>query len=388
MYEDLYQFLIPGFLTTRVVVDNHSYRIRSLGPNDLYLISGAARQGNPEWKWWSVAASIWMVDGMNLLEDSSYAPKVIFDVLRSSNKRLVSHLFCTVMRFFHRARRASEFLESFLYEEESRRLWQSMKNGEIPIYRRSGVPGVERLGMTAIQNSWTAWNQLEDIREQQEYIWSNTKVQVSIHSGKSAKNLDARDKNRQNSEKARRNEVHVRAYRKFLGEDDSGGKTRTTETGLTVRKQSTNDDLVEEMRALVAGEKDDHDIIVENYKNHIRQQIMEREEEQQRLLEEVRIRKEQELEEMGRIRPRLVTLTPKELAEKFPMQQRYSGVQRVIEGDPVSHTFNRYLRQEPANLPGLESRGDQLIVNSIPEMDPPLPINALIASRKPRLDGE
>ena len=128
MYGDLFRFLVPGFLTSRISIDGHTYCLRSLTASDLYLLSGVVKDTSPEWRLWVVAASLWMVDGVPLLEDSSYAPRAAYKALCRSNRRVVGALFGTVIGFFQRARKTGSYLESFLYEQESRQLWHSTKN--------------------------------------------------------------------------------------------------------------------------------------------------------------------------------------------------------------------------------------------------------------------
>jgi hypothetical protein len=380
MYEDLFQFLVPGFLTARVLVDGRAYSLRSLTTSDLFRISAVAKDNHPDWKIWAVASSLWMVDGIPLFEDSTYAPKAIFETLLGSHKRLVSHLFGTVVGFFLRSKRSHLFLESFLYEEESRNLWHSTHSGQIPLYQRSGIPGIERLGLNQFQSSWVAWNKLEDTRDGQEYTWSLTKLMVSLQSHKAAQKLEARDKNRHETERSRRRDVQEKAYRIFLGEVDPEGNPLSSESGLVFRAPRTNAELVDEMRRWVSGDMDDHDRIVAEYKERIRNEYLANEVAKDLALRDLNKRREEERVAQGSTRTGLVAYTPKEIQEKFP-QLGKPGAKFVVEADPVSRTFNRYLRDEPEALPGI-------LAEDRPVEDPPLSLNELIASRKPRFHGE
>ena len=337
-------------------------------------------------KAWTVAASVWMVDGVCLLEDASYATKVLFDFLQGTNKRLLQSLFGSVLGFFIRAKRASSVLEAFLYEDESRRLWHSTHRGKIPLAKMSGVPGVGNLGVSHLQSSWTAWNMLEDQREDQEYAWSLAKVNVALQSDKSAKKLDARDKNRHETEKARRLEVQEKAFRRFRGEPENASEVAANAAGLKVRAPKTATELSEEMRHWLSGEMDDHDRVVAEYKDRLRQTFFDNEAAKAALLEESRRRREREKTDLGSSRTRLVAFTPRELSEKFPEASR-PGAKFIVEADPVSRTFNRYLRDEPTTY-GLAVEGDKITVNGPSPQDPPPPLSDQIANRKPKFNGD
>lgn len=386
MYEELYQLLVPGFLSFGVRIDGHTYCLRSLGLGDLYLIAGVAKEHNPEWRLRAVASSLWMVDGISLLENTPQSSIVAFEFLRRSHKRVISTLFNVVLGFFLRGKKASNYLESFLYEEESRRLWHSLNRGHFSLVDRAGIPGVDRLGQNPTQAAWVAWNTLEDTREEQEYLWSQTKVLVSIQSGKAAQKLDSRDKNRHDSETRRRSDVQTKAYQIFCGQLGPEGKNLTTSTGLVVRSTQTNEDLVEEMRNWVTGNQDDHDRIVEEYKERIRREYLAREEAKAQVLEESKKRREDAARNLGSTKTRLTAFTPKQLSEKFP-QAGKPGTRFIVEADPVSKLFNRYLRDVPEAAPGLSVEGDRLMVDTPARVDPPTPLNDLIATRKSLLNG-
>lgn len=383
MYEDLHQLLVPGFLTAKVTVDGHVYSLRSLAIRDLYLIAGVARERAPEWRTWAVAASVWMVDGVPLLEDSTLAPRTLFRALNKSHPWVVTTLFAVVANFFLRSRRVGPYLESYLYEEESRRIWKATKDGHISLSHRSGIPGAERLGLNQVQSSWVAWNRAEDQREEQEYQWSLAKVNVSLQSAKSSQKLEARDKSRLEAEKSRRAGVQEQAYQIYTGQRDEHGDMVTNVLGMKVHRIATHADLAEEFRRWVSDERDDHDKIVEDYKNRVREEFAAREAEKARILDEVRRRRERE-EEMvlgtTGTRSRLVGLSPEEMARKFP-QGAKPGARFIQEADPGSRLFNRYLRDRQDVHPD---------ASKVEPVDPaPVPsLNERISGRKTRIpDG-
>lgn len=369
MYGDLYQLLVPGFLTSRVNIGDHTYSLRSLGSADLYRVSGVASEGSVQWKLWLVASSVWMVDGIPLFEASTISPHIIYKSLLKSHRRVVGPLYGTLTDFFRRVREANSFFESFLYEDESRHLWQSLRGGSFSLSHKAGLPGVERLGLSNLQTSWMAWNHLEDVREEQEYQWTLTKIQVSMQSGKAGQKLDARDKVRHGDEKDRRLRAHRKAWNVFNhGEAEAGGPR-----GYVAHAPKTATDLVDEMNRWVAGELDDHDRVVEEYKNRVREEYLANERAKAEALEASRRASKRVLE--ADTRTRLRGYTQEEFTRMFPTN-RLPGVRTVHEGDPVSRTFNRYLRDVPEPTP--EFGGSKAARPSL---------NELISQRKMKIDG-
>ena len=239
---------------------------------------------------------------------------------------------------------------------------------------------MSRWGMNHIQISGVAWNKLEDDRDAQEYTWSLTKVMVSLQSGKAAQKLEARDKGRAESEKGRRQGVMDHAVRVYRGEIDPEGN-QTTSTGITVRSARTNQELAEEMRHWVTGDHDDHDRIVAEYKDRIRQEYLSNEEAKANVLLEAQTRRARASATLGAEIPRMVAYTAKDMAEKFPRTGK-PGAKFIVEASPVSKVFNRYLRDEPVAPEGMLERK--------PHTNDPQPrgsLNDMIALRKPRLHG-
>jgi hypothetical protein len=387
MYRDLERIVSPGFLTATVRVGGVPFGVRSLGPNDLEFLRAVAKENGPEWTLWIAAASLWMIDGNYLLESYPSATKVAFDYLRASNRAVVRALFSVSLSFFRRQQKLNMVFESYFYEDSSRRLWKAVKSFQGQSLR-GGFPGAERLGVNAYQEVWTDWNQSEDARHEDDYSWSLTKVLVSVQSNKSAKKLDEKDKTRAEGEKTRRAEVQDRAYYKWLGVLDETS-ARPENPRAVIHMPRTNADLAEEMRRWVAGELDPHDQIVSDYKDRIKQEVEAREAAKQQFLDDAAARREAQAAETGFTRPTLVGYTPEQMAQLVPANAK-PGAKFIVEADPKSRTFNRYLRDAP-DSGALKVDGDRVVPYTAPTREAPEPrpsLDALIANRKPILDGE
>lgn len=382
MYEDLQNLIVPGFLSTSLELEGHRFALRSLSQGELNFLHHCVRDKDPAWRYHLVAHSLWMVDGISLLGAKGFAHKVALDHILRASKTLVRSMVGTAYGFYTRMQEAQHYLESYLYEDESRRLWRGLGNGQYPLHTKSSIPGVDKLGLNPLQSSWVSWNRVEDDREVQEYTWSNTKVLVSLQSYKGYEKLHSRDQSREQNEEGRRQSVKDKARQRFLY---GPGAPTETYKGTSIRKSRTNDDLEEEMRRWVVGDLDEHDQIVEAYKNRIREVQEERERQKEIFLEELRAKRLQEEQDLGVSKPRLRAVTPEEMAE-MRAGQTTPGAKFIVEADPVSRTFNRYLRPtvQSGNL-SVDSEG-RIFEKPPTVAAPALSLDEQLASRKVVLD--
>lgn len=385
MYEDLTGLLVPGFLSASIEQDGHRFTLRSLSQGDLQYLRQFVRDDDLSWRVHLVAHSLWMVDGLPFL-GNPFAHRVAYDALLRINKPLLRAMLGTAYGFFARMREAGHYLEAYLYEDESRRMWKNLGSGQYPLHKLSPVPGLDTLGMNQWQSSWVAWNRLEDERDHQEYLWSNTKVLVSLQSHKGYESLNNRDRQRHQTEEERRAAVQERAAHRFqYGPPEEDLTKAPTET---VRRARTNDELEDEMRRWVSGELDWHDQVVEDYKNRIREQQEERERQKEAIMAELKAQRERQEQELGVPKPVLRGITPEEMA-RLQKEAPSTGAKFIVEADPVSRTFNRFLRPtvQPGNL-SVDASG------KIVEKPPAVPTTGndssladQVASRRVVLDG-
>lgn len=393
LYGDLVPLIVPGFLTARLHFGDLTLGVRSLSANDLNLLRGVAREGGPNWPFHIAAASIWAVDGVSLLESHPYTLKIALELLRSTHKSVARAVFSQALSFFNRMKNANLSFESFLYEEESRRLWKSTNNGTHPIWVQPGIPGLERLGQNPFQSSWVQWNRSEDDRHDDDYAWSLTKVIVSVTSSKSAKKLDARDKSRIDAEKSRRAEVQDKAFYRYAGWLDASGE-ETAHPLTRVHNPRTASELSEEMRRWVSGEQDFHDKIVADYKEKVRVEVEAQEiaaEAAYAAAAERRLLEERYLG-AGVKKPALVGYTQDQLSKLRPQGSK-PGAKFIVEASPVARTFNKYLRDTP-DAGALAVKDGRVVVYREPvtktasgNEDPPPTLNDRISNRKPTLNG-
>jgi hypothetical protein len=150
-------------------------------------------------------------------------------------------------------------VEAFSYEQESRTLWytQGRSLNDNPFGRFNGIQGI-----------WRLYNLYEDMREDYEASWNNTKFLGSAFSPKGLKKIYEKDKQQKRSDKANREKVIREGIAKYAGNYvEESEETQRTPIMVSAK---TEKELMEEYHRWVRGEKDAHDLLVEEYKQKIK----------------------------------------------------------------------------------------------------------------------
>jgi len=245
-----------------------------------------------------------------------------------------------VMGLMRRLDKAVSITESFLYESESRYLWKS-----------EGDRVVSSFGIHAtnpVQKLWMYYNRIEDDREKYMQEWTMAKFVIGPHAPKSVQKLNQRDQQSEESTKERREQLQHRMYYEAMGVvTPEQRKTTRVENKEGVTMAVTTEELQEQMRAWVAGEKDRHDQVVDYIKAKIRH---ERESEQQRLEQQ-----RQELADLmdqegitlgGTLRP-MAGDAAEELLSRLRLRNLNPGAKRVFSTDSHNSAYDKYIKNNP-----------------------------------------
>ena len=268
-YEDLVELVMTGFLSHSVRLNGVSFSLRNVQDRDLFLIQNRAGTAAPyaQWERWAIAQLVWMMDGFILFHEPN-APVAVYRAMRAVPEGALRPLVGIVMDLTKRVTEATRGVASYSYEDTSRSLWNQIKVHPLPSDRLSGVPGVETLGMNAVQRMWTAYNVIEDWREEDTNAWDQAKFIASAMAPKGVNKIISRDKSARMEERDRRQAVQDRFFYEAVGVLDAEGRDQRGNKQFII-KASTPDELAEEMRKWVAGEMDFHDQVVEQYKQGI-----------------------------------------------------------------------------------------------------------------------
>jgi hypothetical protein len=340
-YRDLVSLLAPGFLAHKVGVGFATLSLRDLSHNDFFLLRHRIPMdaSEKEWQRWVVATCVWMLDGQILLGHPNAAP-LIYPAICKLPDQTMDILFHVVLGLAKRRDDALDALDVYCLEDSSRSLWRQVGGATLPRDNFSGVPGAELLGANIVQRIWTVYNEFEDQRTQDLTEWAMSKFLVSPHAPKGVKSLDAKDKQKHESLEAERQQKMDRFFYAQLGLVSPDGKP--IQTYDRIHHASTPDELEEEMRRWVAGDMDNHDKIVAEYKAKV---VAKREAEKQERLERLQEARRQaaevgeDAEAMS-----LIAYAPEQVKALLERKRGNTpaGVQFIAEGKQ-DYVYEKYL---------------------------------------------
>ena len=367
LYDDIEDLVVHGFLSHGLQIRGVPFCLRSLGPGDLFLLRHRTGEMQAGWQLWAIASSIWLAGGLNLLAEPQSAPRLV-SFLRRIPTVVLEILLSITMGLFSRQTSALGGIEAFCYEAVSRQLWKS--HGRRVPSLRSGVLGVSRLGLNYAQQVWLSFNQVEDERDHQQFLWESAKLIASASAPKGIRKIDQKDIQRQEGENKRRQRVMDTFYYSSKGLVDKEGRVLGDGPGAYLGGPQTTEELAEDMRKWVSGEHDWHDRIVADYKR----QLTERWEADQRVrAERITVaraaaeRREEEEAQMTTPR-RLVGYTQEQLqallAERGP--GRKQGVSQISQSPAAQHIYHRYLERPSVPHPSLRVAGGRVVDTMAP----------------------
>jgi len=370
MYDDLVEMVTVGFLAVPILVGDVALSLRTLSEGDFFLVQQRAAYGSDqEYQRWMLAASTWLVEGQILLADPN-AALICYKAYQSLRTPQLDRLFFVLSTLLTRQSDSLDRLEAFFHEPISRNLWRQT-GGQYPSNHYNGLPS-NNLGMNLVQKLWLAHNRMEDLRERVEQDWAHAKLVASAMSPKGIEQLNAKETALKEADKTRKQDLLDQTYYKWLGYLRDDGTTPYSQTP-TFRHASTPDELADEMRRWVAGEKDYHDKVVDDYKQSVLEAYERELEERRRRVEEVQQNLEEEGENPEAIK--LVGYTLDQLRDRIQ-----PAIHKTVYEAPkgVAYLHDKYLAHAPESG-NLTIQNGKLVVK---EPTPEAPLNEQVANRK------
>ncbi len=285
VYRDIEDLILRGFLTLPAEVGGVSMVFKSINHREMDMIAWMAGSTTSKRYYDTfIAYSIFMVDGRNLLVDRPQQVPVVVELFET---RLPESIRSVIIRQLselnRRAADALAMVEAYAMERTSRWRWAQQKG--IAFQAMVGIPGSESLGYNYAQLVWRALNYHEDLKEDAERQWENAKFIGSCFAGKEIRKIYNQDKQRRKQEKrdrfVRRDQILQKV---ILGKDVSGNEPMVGRIQIA----STAEELAEQVRRSLAGERDWHDEIVARAEEIDQKNKLERERQRLELIEKAR----------------------------------------------------------------------------------------------------
>ena len=332
IYADVEQLIDPGFLSHTVLIGECSLTLRSLPTTSLHaLFPRIEHSVGSDWKRWFIAHSLWIAGGY-VIEEEPNSPYHVFQNIRNLRIEFVDVLVSCCIGLRNRVERATLLSRGYCQEEYSRGNW-----------RLSGAPPGP---LNFLQKIWVAHNKAADRHDHQLGEWAHTRAIAGSMSGKAAKAIQKS----MDSWTTRHQDFSQRAIEDTVNWVIQGNKAEQQPLTVTVdgktyevptvHSAQTVEDLQAEMDRAMRGEKDYHDIIVDQYKAAHRARLLKAREEQQKAWAE-------STEAGGEVgvtgTSQLVGYTPDQLAEINPAILQHKPRTRQEGTDPSREAFDRYI---------------------------------------------
>ena len=283
---------------------------------------------------WGLAYHTWMINGVEF-ETYSDTQHIYNFFYKNLHRQHVRVLQAYVQSLDIQTSRALASLESYCYEYYSRHLWRTLK----PVL----LSGISH---HYVRQLWRAFNESEDQREQDEKDWVHTRTLVSAQAPKGAKALEKATKNWEAKEERRRAGV-IERYVNFIIQGPE--KDRPPITIMIrgkkvvvpeVRSSHTIEEMEAEMQRHLAGEKDLHDLAIDEYFGNIRNAREKRKSEAQAKRVQAAATQQTQVGTTGKTV--LQGYTPEQL-KAIKGKVRNPSVSAPSINPATEHLFNRYL---------------------------------------------
>lgn len=285
IYDDIEGLLLDGFLHCPVDLDGTVITFRTIPTCEytrLRMRCESAKMRGDVLRW-VLASSVWMVDGYDISGDVNAAYHMYREFFLNMRHEFLTALSCITTQLRARVDRAVNLIEAYCYEPYSRSMW-----------RLQGRP-TAGIGMNVVRRIWVAHNLSEDDHVSDLRTWEHTRAQVGSMSGKGAKQISRElDRLRHREEDRRQKHIQTTLNKILYGEDWDGKVKVKINVGGTeyvvdhITAASSFDELDDQMRRMIAGQKDAHDLVVEEYMGRIQAQAAQRKAEYEAKLAEIR----------------------------------------------------------------------------------------------------
>lgn len=252
-YREIKHIIFDGFIPVKMNLCDSNLVLKSLYETEFKYIDLIAEKPEDKLPLYFLY-SIVCYDSVDFLQDRKKYHHEIQEIFRSFPSKVINKLSNSINQVQNYHFKSYENLEGYLYENESRHVWDIYKKSAMNIM----FPEINKLGFNNAQETWVLFNQREDNRIKDEAEYNIAKFVVSGYiGGKEIKKINNQEKMRWTEELRRRQEVKL--------------KNKVDRIRLS-KPINTAEDLVAELARQIRGEKDQHDKIIEMHENAIREQ--------------------------------------------------------------------------------------------------------------------
>lgn len=277
IFRDVEPLLFRGFVYTPAVINDVPFVFKSLNHHEFELLGfmggDFAKDKGPSHKALQrqfnlfLAFGVLLMDGVNVLPERDEHLRQIADMFGELSEGVRRKIIYHLSEINRRASRAVVLSEAYAMESQSRLRWAQFQSTDLMSPSITGFAGTQVLGMNWGQLTWRALNYFEDQRELAEREWENAKFVASAMAGKGMSKVYSQDRQRHTREREERIARRDRILRfALLNESPTEG----SKGGAVIKVARTVEELTAQLEHDLKGEKDWHDMVVEQYERRAR----------------------------------------------------------------------------------------------------------------------
>jgi hypothetical protein len=258
-YKCLEDIIMVGFLSSTFNINGKQIALKTLNELEYRNIEYyTPTRREDEHTIYRLVFSTFMVDGYNTLVNRDKKVKELYCMYQELPVVLFSKLVEKVKSIHNRYLASLKYLEGFSYTNTSRYLWKSLNQNSLASEKLTGIEGTGSLGINSVQNNWVAINKKLDSEEDYERDFNLSVLVASAMNSKGARGISRSYEAQKTELKELRDKIAEYGYDEIRYE-----KERSLDEWSKPIK--SRQDIVRELEKQVKGEKDKHDLFIEEW---------------------------------------------------------------------------------------------------------------------------
>jgi hypothetical protein len=209
---------------------------------------------------YKLALSTFMINGNNVLNNRTENVPDLFSFYESLPYKALYLINEELDKVYAEYIDSLKYFEGFCYTDKSEYLWKVLNKNNPIDNDYFGITGCKTLGLNSAQENWIIINQKLDNEEQYEQQFHLSVLVASSFNPKGAKSISREFESKKQELEDVRVVIAEYGYDKKRQEEEK----KTSKWTAPIR---TKEDLVRELNRQMRGEKDNHDIFINNWIN-------------------------------------------------------------------------------------------------------------------------
>jgi hypothetical protein len=257
-YDILEKIIVQGFLHDYYDLKGNRVVLKTLNEIEYNNLNFYVGVDSEDRSIYELVFSTLMIDGINVLSDRDDKIKDVYSMYLDLDTINYDKIRDKVRGLQVKYLKSLKFLEGFCYTDKSRFLWKGINSGVLATEKLTGLHGTGNLGINSVQNNWVVVNRRLDSEDEFEKSFNLAILIASSFNSKGSKSVSRSFESQRDELKEVRKGIAKFGYDKLRYE-----KERSLDGwSMPIKSRS---DLVRELDKQIKGEKDKHDLFIEEW---------------------------------------------------------------------------------------------------------------------------